>query len=301
MVRLLVSVAVLLVLAAVPASAAAQPANEPSDRVVIKGPLHLERGETAEDVVVIDGPVRVSGHVRGDLVVVSGELTLRGRVDGDVVTVAERARVSAGARVRGDVAYVAERPLVSRRAMIGGEVKRADPERAIAPVGVAATVGFWIAVSVSALVLGLLLLWLGPRAADALLATGRTRLGASIGLGLVLFFGVPILGVLALVTIVGAPLGVALLLVVLPLYWVGYTSSAWLLGRRLVGPPRHRALAFLAGLVILRLLALIPVLGGLVWLVATVLGLGVLFVSIWRARRGETPGRASPAGAMARR
>jgi hypothetical protein len=43
-------------------------------------------------------------------------------------------------------------------------------------------------------------------------------------------------------------------------------------------------LASLAGLAILRLLALIPILGRIVWFAATVLGLGALVVATWRAR-----------------
>ena len=42
--------------------------------------------------------------------------------------------------------------------------------------------------------------------------------------------------------------------------------------------------AFLVGWAILRVAALIPILGGLVWFVAVVFGLGVLLVAIWRAR-----------------
>ena len=296
--RAFIAAALVLVLAAVPASAAAQPETAPSDRIVVKGPVRVDRGETVEDLVVINGTVRILGRVRGDVLVVRGALAIRGRVEGDVVTVADRARLAAGARVGGDVAYAAERPVISRRARVGGEVKRADPEKAVAPAGVAGAAAFWLAVTISALVLGLLLLLLAPRAADAVMETARTRAGASIGVGIALLIGLPILGVLALVTLVGIPFGAAVLLTLLPLYWIGYISSAWLLGRRLVRPPRHRALSFLAGLLILRLLALIPLLGGLVWLAATVFGLGVLFVSAWRARRPGPAGPA-PAGAMA--
>ena len=46
---------------------------------------------------------------------------------------------------------------------------------------------------------------------------------------------------------------------------------------------------------ILRLVALIPVLGGLVWLVVTVFGLGALIVAAWRARR---PYQAAPPAAL---
>ena len=43
-----------------------------------------------------------------------------------------------------------------------------------------------------------------------------------------------------------------------------------------------------------RVLALIPILGGLVWFAAVVFGLGALVVAIWRAR---TTSRAAPAAA----
>ena len=42
--------------------------------------------------------------------------------------------------------------------------------------------------------------------------------------------------------------------------------------------------AFLVGWAILRVVALIPILGGLVWFAAVVIGLGALALAIWRAR-----------------
>jgi hypothetical protein len=42
--------------------------------------------------------------------------------------------------------------------------------------------------------------------------------------------------------------------------------------------------AFLVGWGILRVVALVPILGGLVWFAAVVFGLGALTVAIWRAR-----------------
>lgn len=133
---------------------------------------------------------------------------------------------------------------------------------------------------------GLLLYMLAPRALDAARAAARERTAGAVGWGLLIFFGVPILAVLAFLTLVGIPLAIALLLAVFPLYVLGYVTSAWLLGVRLVaGRP---VLGFLAGWAILRVLALVPVLGGLVWFGATVFGLGALGAAAWRARRGPT-------------
>jgi cytoskeletal protein CcmA (bactofilin family) len=284
----------LMILAVAPAGAAAQVVDGSftGDRVVITGPVAIDRGETADDVVVIDGPVSVAGRVRGDLVVVSGTLRISGTVEGDVVAVADRAALGPGARIGGDLVYADKRPLVPRGATVEGDVKRVSVGEITDPVGFVGAAALWIAVSVSALVLGLLLLWLAPRALDAAFAAASTSLGLTIGWGLLLFFGLPILAVVALVTLVGIPLGVALLLALLPLYAIGYTTSAWLLGRRLVGPPRGRVLSFLAGIAILRLLAIIPIVGGIVWFAATVVGLGALLVATWRARR-DYPQRTS--------
>jgi cytoskeletal protein CcmA (bactofilin family) len=285
----------LLILAVTPAGAAGQATNEPSrgDRVVITGPVTIDRGQTADDVVVIDGAVSVAGTVRGDLVVVNGNLRISGTVNGDVVTFADRATLAPGARVGGDLVYADKRPLVPGGATVEGDVKRVSVDDVTDPAGFIGAAALWIAVSVSALILGLLLLWLAPRALEAAFAGASTSLGPTIGWGLLLFFGLPILAVIALVTLVGIPLGVALLFALLPLYAIGYTTSAWLLGRRLVGPPRGRLLAFLAGLAILRLLAIIPIVGGIVWFAATVVGLGALLVATWRARR-DYPERARP-------
>ena len=165
----------LLILAVAPASAAGQAADGSftGDRVVITGPVTIDRGETADDVVVIDGPVTVAGTVRGDLVVVNGRLRISGTVDGDVVAVADRATLAPGARVGGDFVYGDKQPLVASGATIEGDVERVSVDEVTDPVGFIGAAALWIAVSVSALILGLLLLWLAPRALDAAFAAAE--------------------------------------------------------------------------------------------------------------------------------
>jgi hypothetical protein len=90
------------------------------------------------------------------------------------------------------------------------------------------------------------------------------------------------------------------LLAMLPLYAVGYVTSGFVLGRALL-QGRHSAIAaFLAGWAILRVIAFLPIVGALAWLAATVFGLGVLTVALWRSRRGGTPApEATPGTAKA--
>ena len=143
----------------------------------------IDRDETAQDVVVLDGDVVVRGTVRGDIIVVDGDVTIRGNVRGDVVTISGTAMLGRRTRIGGDLVYFDDKPVVSDGAKVSGETNKFDGGE-IAGVGGAFALGFWLAVSLSLLVLGLLLLLLAPRAGDAIARTRKARWGASIGVGL---------------------------------------------------------------------------------------------------------------------
>jgi hypothetical protein len=51
-----------------------------------------------------------------------------------------------------------------------------------------------------------------------------------------------------------------------------------------VRAPASRWAAFLAGFAIVRLLGLIPIVGGIVSTIVTVFGLGLVAVAVWRSR-----------------
>jgi hypothetical protein len=89
--------------------------------------------------------------------------------------------------------------------------------------------------------------------------------------------------------LLGIPLGLAILLALFLLYAVGYTMSAWFVGRLVMRGSAKRPLAFFIGWLILRAVALVPILGGVAWTVASVFGLGALVVATWRARTGAAP------------
>jgi hypothetical protein len=154
---------------------------------------------------------------------------------------------------------------------------------------------FWIALTISVLVLGLILVALVPGPMESA-ARAAWSIGASIGWGFVLLLGLPVAAILVLVTLVGIPLGLSILLALWFLFTVGYTVGLFAAGRRLVRPPGGRMKAFLAGWGVLRAIALVPVLGGIAWTITTLLGLGAIAVAVWRSRRAVQAGSApSPA------
>lgn len=99
----------------------------------------------------------------------------------------------------------------------------------------------------------------------------------------------PILAILAMVTIVGIPAGLGLLIVVWPLVaFVGYVVAAiwlgeWLLGRRdgSVAAERPYAAATV-GLLVAFVIGLVPFVSA----VLSILGLGAVVLAAWRTLRG---------------
>ena len=282
-VRVTIATLLVLLLAAASASAA-------TDHVVISGGAVVPAGQTAGDVVVIDGTVRIAGHVTGDVVSVSGPVRVAGRVDGDLIAVADRAFLAPTARGGGALRYGDERPVLARGARVGGTISKEDWADTANGWGWLSLFGWWLAVSVSTLVVGALLVWLAPAALSAAQRAVRERPGAAIGWGVALALLLPVLALVALVTLVGIPLGLALLSAAIPVLLVAYATTAWIVGHRVMANrSRSPWAALLAGWGILRVLALIPVAGALVGLAATVMGLGALAVALWRARTPRAP------------
>jgi hypothetical protein len=121
----------------------------------------------------------------------------------------------------------------------------------------------------------------------------------ALGIGAAALFGVPVLAVLLIVTVVGSALGVALLVLYGLALMAGFLTGALCLGEyamRVARSGRAPATlgpwigALLIGLLLIGVLALVPVLGGLVCFAAVLLGLGALVLELfreWQAGRSE--------------
>ena len=274
--------------------------EEPDTIVVLTGRVDVPEGQTVDTVVIADGPVVVDGTVRDALVALNGDVLVNGTVEEDVVAVDGRVTVAAGGVIEGDV-FSRHRPVVEDGGRFEGEWERWDVRSWRGAASVIGWLAVWLAFTVSTLVLGLVLGLLAPRAARAVDDAARD-VGPVILWGLALLIGLPVVAVVAMVTLVGLPLGVALLFALGLVYGIGYLAGAWILGRR-VASGASPVVAFLAGWGILRVIALVPLLGGLVGLAAVVVGLGAIVVAVHRARRGGPDGgvvereRAEPAAA----
>jgi hypothetical protein len=233
--------------------------------------------------VIFQGPVRVDGEVEGDVVAFNGSVVVTGLVNGDVVSLDGTILVAKTGRITGD-AVSREAATVQAGGQVNGDVRGTGTY--IGSVRVVGKIVWWVPMTISTLILGLLMLLLFPRAADAIDDAFRERWVVSTAWGIAMIVALPAAAVMITLTLFGIPLGVGLLLSLLFVLSAAYAWGAWLAGRLIL--PSRRAGAFLLGLLILRLLALIPVAGGIVSAVATVVGLGAASVAIWRARAVRT-------------
>ena len=188
------------------------------------------------------------------------------------------------------------RNIISDGATIAGTTETVNVTNFLDAVGFWVVIAWWVAVTISMLVLGLLMIALAPRAIDATLAVARERIGPVIGWGFFMFLAVPLISILLMVTLVGIPLGMIGLLGFWSLAAIGYVMGMLFLGRLMVRQPHSLALAFIVGWAILRLGDAIPVLGPIVTAAAAIYGLGALTVAAWGAAHRPEP---APTGTVA--
>ena len=264
-----------------------------SDQIVMNGRLIVAEGDTVDTAVLFHGTATIDGTVTKSVVVFDGPTEISGHVQQDVFVFSGAVTVRSGAQIDGDL-VTSETPTVESGATISGEQQRVSTRFDAGAVGVASRFAWWLGYSVSTLVLGLLLLLFAPRVDAAIVRAMRERTGASIGFGALVFFLLPVVAVFMLVIVVALPLGLFMLLALALLYTVGYVAGAHAIGRLVVKMPTSRFLAFLAGWGILRVIGLIPALGGLVWVLASIFGLGVLWVATRLAAAEPTEAHAIP-------
>jgi hypothetical protein len=248
--------------------------------VVLSGRIDIPQGQQVPGIVIFSGSLTVEGTVNGPITAFGAPVTVSGRVYGNVLAFRGPLKLLDGAVVTGDVRSRYQ-PLIEPGATIKGITGELSSN-----FGWIWRVLSWLAASLSLLIFGLLLLWLAGATANRISQVGRSAIWACIGWGALVFFGVPLVALIAILTFVGLPLGLGVLAALGLIYSTGYCASAWIIGRRIVGESTGRFVSFLAGWALLRVIAFIPIVHIFVFIAAAVYGLGALLVALRRARMG---------------
>jgi hypothetical protein len=271
-----------------PVAAQAQPAapTNPSNQVVLSGDVTIPRGTVIGEVVVFSGSATVAGVVQNDVVVLDGPVTVSGQVGGDVIALHGPIRLLDTAQITGNV-LAGGNLIVAEGAQVTGDVRRDVGFTLAGPVGELGVLLVSIAMGVSILLGGALMLVLAPRGADRAADAARDAPLASAGWGVLAAIAVPLVAIALTATVLGLPLGLAALLGLAMLWLLGLVAATYAIGRLVVRAPRSRLGALLAGGAIGGAIGLVPILNGVWWVLGGMFGVGALVVAAWRARSGR--------------
>ncbi len=288
-----------LFLALLPATSFAQ-VNEASDDgfvMRIDGDLTVREGESVDSAVVISGNVQVDGTIKDFLMVIDSDAEISGRVDGDIVAISSTIDLTASAVIDGDVNLIDSDLNQAPGSQVLGDIN--DELDIQWWVFLIVNFVFWIGMTIAVLVFGLLLVAVAPRQAANAAATMTADPGWSALSAAIAFIAIPVAAVIALITVIGVPLGVGVLAFMLPAIWfLGYLVGGLMLGTLIYSQAAERVrgnryLAVVTGLAIIQLFALIPFLGILVAVLMGFWGAGAVVLLAWRSFRA--PRGASPA------
>lgn len=278
-------------LAASPTPARTGPApGGAGDQVVLLGRVIVARGDSVGEVVVFSGRAAIAGVVRGDVVVVSGSITVSGQVSGSVIAIDGSVRLLAGAQVAGDVlARGSVTPATGAR--VDGRIRGGVAFTLSGPLRALGPFASWLSVAVSTLLLGLVFVLLAPRALDRSASAGRSAPWAVLGWGVAVTATTPALALISIVAVVGFPLGLAILLALVLVAFVGAVVAEHTIGRVIVGDSPRPLLAFGTGWGISAVVGLVPYVSGVAFVATAVFGLGEILVATWRVRNPRRAGR----------
>jgi hypothetical protein len=268
------------------------------------GDITLPAGEHADVVVVVNGTATIQGEVN-TIVVVDGAANLLGARTETVFAVRSPIEVGPGTVVLGDVMRFDSAVHQTGDARIEGQVT----DMAASAVQIGAVLApalflLWIGFGLATIAAGLLLAGIASRQ----VREAEQRIShdpvLTLAAGIVGVIGIPIVAILMMATLIGAPLGLGILLGLWPLIaFIGYLVAAIWIGEsvlRRTGPERVRERPYLAaviGVLILEVVTFIPVLTLLVAL-AAVFGFGAVLLQVFRAIRTPLMPRSTFVGQM---
>ncbi len=262
-------------------------------------PGTLKAGETARAVVVILGNGTIDGIVEGDAVVVSGNATVNGTVQGNLLVVMGSAKLGPKAHVERDAVVVGGTLTADSAAKIDGQTRNVPlgedfPDMAWVkdwltkglllgrPFPPQVEWAWWIAASFFLIYLVLTVLF--PRPIQSCVSAIETTPVRSFFTGILVLVLAGPLFFLMIVSVVGLLVVPILAGVLIASLFLGKAAvcqhAGRQLGRQLGSSVFQKPLpALLVGAFGFTLLYMIPLLGFLVWGLACVLSVGVVFAA----------------------
>ena len=260
------------------------------DLVAAGGRVQLRReGRVSGKAWIAGGSIVVAGTIDHDLDAAGGEVAISGKIGGNVTVRARSLRILPGAAIQGRLVYDSASPAaIDPSATIAGGIEFHEwaPPHRIGAIARAAYFAGSIVFALGLFAAGLLwvLVFPGYSLNAARLVAARPL--ASLGLGFAILVATPIAAGIAMLTVVGAMAGGAVLALYAATLLLALLTAALFLGDgllRLFGRGLRmgigrRIAALVFGAILLAALAAVPILGAFILFLALCVGLGGFFL-----------------------
>ncbi|MEO8008590.1 MAG: polymer-forming cytoskeletal protein [Betaproteobacteria bacterium] len=246
-----------------------------------------KRGQVSGRTTLVGRRVLLLGKAGRQLAVFGEHVTLDGEIAGNVTIASRTLSLGPNARVSGKLTYRGSVPAqIDPAAVIVGGISYLSfdfDDETYQPVArVVAWVGV-IAFMVGLFLVGALAIGLAPGATAHMSRLGRARPISSLALGVVTIVCVPIVVVLLMLTIVGIPFAIMLLLTWPMILIFGYLAGVMAVSDAIAGPSadaKGRRIFLLAmGLGVMLLFARVPIAGWFIGMLLLVVGVGAMVLN----------------------
>jgi hypothetical protein len=262
--------------------------------MAFNGDITVPAGDQADFVMVTKGTATIAGDAK-TVVVIDGTATLTGATVESVFATGGTVTIDAASTVTGDVRTIGSTVTVDPAAKIGGSVASFEKDivaatAVLAPLVLLFMLGFVLVTVVA----GLALAALAARQVRAAEQVISKEPGHALVVGIAGLILVPLVAILAMITVIGVPLGLAILLMVWPAVaivgWLvaGIWIGDWLLYRGDRPRPERPYLAAVVGVLILMIVGIVPVIGPFIGAIASLFGFGAVLLLAWRVFRQPT-------------
>ncbi len=250
------------------------------------------------DLTVVGGSVTIAGTLRGNILVFGSTVTIDGGVSGDITLFGGSITLRSGSHVYGTIHLYGSQEIKENGAYFNGWID--DHSRNYWFFGLQAfNFPFWFLFVM--IPLGLLCTWLFPEHSTLVRATIEQHWRRSLFVGLLSLLLAPVLLLILLTTIIAIPVALIVLVALVVAGTVGVIAVSWSIGEQILHAMstrpitrKKRYIAIVLGLLALAIFGSLPVLGWLISIAASMIGLGGVLLSRFGTRLYGRPKQPLP-------
>lgn len=235
------------------------------------------------DASIAGANLNLNGTIGRDALLAGSTVQIDGGIGRNVKAETPNLSLGSGSNITGNLQYTSQNDVsVADGAKVGGSTTKTIPttsQRNTAAERFWGQIAFDFFALVALLFMGLVLVLIAPRAFNSVTSIKNNEIWKPLLVGLVAMVVVPFLIIVAMSTVIGLPLGFLILLAWIVVGLLSLVVASYWFGRVIWAKQRNVVPVLIVGIVALAILMAIPILGGIVWFLATLLGSGLILMN----------------------